>query len=105
MDKEIFIEKKILAILGIFFLIPPVFGVLAFALQLLGVDGDFIEMSNLSGRWTTCYGYRDGGGGGMSAAPIYLALMAFAGIWLIKDNLRYLLKKDKKANNSKNNVD
>ena len=30
------------------------------------------------------------GNGGMSAAPIYLALMALAGAYLIKDSLKYL---------------
>ncbi len=87
MDKEILLEKKILAILGVFFLIPPILGVLAFVLQLFDADWEFSKLSNLTCNWSA--------GDGMSAAPIYMALMAFAGIWLIKDNLRYLLKKDK----------
>lgn len=88
MDKEILLEKKTLAMLGVFFLIPPILGILAFVLQLFDADWEFSKLYNLTSNWTS-------GDNGMSAAPIYMALMAFAGIWLIKDNLRYLLKRDK----------
>ena len=88
MDKEILLEKKILAILGVFFLIPPILGVFAFVLQLFDADWEFSTLYNLTSNWSA-------GDNGMSAAPIYMALMAFAGIWLIKDNLRYILKKNK----------
>ena len=40
--------------------------------------------------WTTNYGYENGGGGGMSAAPIYLGLMAMVGAFLIKNSARYI---------------
>lgn len=50
----------------------------------------YIEiLSNLSSDWTTNYGY-DNGGGGMSAAPIYLGLMAIVGAYLIKNSARYI---------------
>ena len=88
---EIKIEKKIEAILGIFFLIPPVLGVLSFVLCLLGGDGDFARMRNLSYQWVA--DWNSNGGGGMSAAPVYLGLMAIVGAYLLKGNLRYLFMK------------
>lgn len=72
-------------ILGIILLIPPIIGVFLFLLNLLSNDiGDIPEMRNLSAEWTGAYGYRDGGGGYTSAAPIYLGLMAIAGAMLLK---------------------
>jgi len=94
MEKAIIKAKKVECFVGIFFLIPPILGVLAFVLQLFDADMDFSEMSNLSSDWTTNYGYREGGGGGMSAAPIYLGLMAIAGVYLIKDSFYALFLKD-----------
>ena len=54
-------------------------------------------MRNLPSDWTTNYSYKQGRGGGMSAAPIYWGLMAIAGVYLIKDSFLFLLYKgDKK---------
>lgn len=98
MEKTIIKAKKIECWIGIFLLIPPVLGVLAFVLQLFNADTDFSMMRNLSSDWTTNYGYAQGGGGGMSAAPIYLGLMAISGVYLIKDSLQFLFcKGDKKG--------
>lgn len=88
-EKALITGKKIECWLGVFLLIPPILGVISFVLCLFDNDGDFARMRNLSSDWTTNYGY-DRGGGGMSAAPIYLALMALAGAYLIKDSLKYL---------------
>lgn len=94
MEKTIIKAKKIECWIGILFLIPPVLGVLAFVLQLFDADTDFSTMCNLSSDWTTNYGYDQGGGGGMSAAPIYLGLMAIAGVYLIKDSFQFLFYKN-----------
>lgn len=94
-NKETVLEKQIEAILGIFFLIPPILGVFAFVITLLGGKGGFVRMSHLSYEWTAFVDYsfqNGGGGGGMSAAPIYLGLMAIVGAFLLKGNLRYLFK-------------
>lgn len=88
MEKTIIKAKKIECWIGILFLIPPVLGVLAFVLQLFDADTDFSMMRNLSSDWTK------GGGGGMSAAPIYLGLMAIAGVYLIKDSFQFLFYKN-----------
>lgn len=88
--------KKIQCAIGLFFLIPPILGVLAFVFCLLGSDGSFSEMRDLSEPWTTRYGYDRGGGGGMSAAPIYLGLMAMTGAYLIKDSLKYFFMGEEK---------
>ena len=85
--------KKIECILGILFLIPPILGVIAFVLCLFDCDWEFATLDNLSAEWTTRYGYDRGGGGGMSAAPIYLGLMSLAGVWLVKDSFEYLFIK------------
>lgn len=84
--------KKIECIIGVLFLIPPLFGVFAFVLCLFGCNWEFAEMDELSYEWT---GDSHGEGGGYtSAAPIYLGLMALAGVWLVKDSIQYLFKKD-----------
>lgn len=84
--------KKIECVIGILFLIPPLLGVFAFVLCLFGCEWEFAMMRNLSSNWTNDYSLN--GGGGMSAAPIYLGLMALAGTWLVKDSIQYLFKKD-----------
>lgn len=86
MEKAIIKAKKVECFVGIFFLIPPILGVLAFVLQLFNADMAFSAMRYLSSDWT--------GGGGMSAAPIYLGLMAIAGVYLIKDSFYALFLKD-----------
>ena len=86
-EKALITGKKIECWLGVFLLIPPILGVISFVLCLFDNDGEFAKMRNLSSDWTM--GYNDGGGA-MSAAPIYLALMALAGAYLIKDSMKYL---------------
>ncbi len=83
--------KKIECIIGILFLIPSILGVLSFVLCLFDCDWEFATMRNLSPNWTN--DYSGNGGGGMSAAPIYLGLMALAGTWLVKNSIQYLFKK------------
>lgn len=85
-EKALITGKKIECWLGVFLLIPPILGVISFVLCLFDNDGEFAKMRNLS-DWTKGY---YGGGGAMSAAPIYLALMALAGAYLIKDSMKYL---------------
>lgn len=93
-EKAIIKEKKLEFWLGVFFLIPPTLGVIAFVLCLFDFDSSFSMLTNLSSGWTTNYGYENGGGGGMSAAPIYLGLMAIVGAYLIKNNARYIFDED-----------
>ena len=85
-EKALIKAKKIECYLGLFFLIPAILGAIAFILSMLNVDGDFVELRNLSYRWLAMY--EDGGG--MSAAPIYMGIMAIAGAYLIKDSMKYL---------------
>ena len=94
--------KKIQCFLGIFFLIPPILGVIAFVFNLLGSDGEFARMSNLSYHWVCDYGYASngGGGGGMSAAPIYLGMMAMVGAYLIKDSMYYFFIEEENKESS-----
>ena len=101
-EKALIKAKKIECWIGIFFLIPPFLGVIAFVFNLLGSDGDFVRMSNLSSSWTNDYAYN--AGGGMSAAPIYLAIMAMVGAYLIKDGLKFFfIKEDKQESPATNN--
>lgn len=53
-------------------------------------------MRDLSGAWTAEYS----DGGGMSAAPIYLGMMAMVGAYLIKDSLHYFFIKEEKSEES-----
>lgn len=85
-EKALVKAKKVECWIGIIFLIPPILGVIAFTLQLFDADLDFSEMYRLSSNWTA----KDTG---MSAAPLYLGLMALAGGYLIKDSLKYLFIK------------
>lgn len=90
MDKAVIKAKKVECIIGLFFLLPPVLGVFAFVFQLFGADTNFSELSELSAKWTARFDQ----GGGMSAAPIYLGLMAIAGVYLIKDSFYALFVKN-----------
>ena len=82
MDTVIVKAKRIECFIGLFLLLPPILGVIAFVLQIFEADTDFSMMRELSSAWTAKYDQ----GGGMSAAPIYLGLMALAGAHLIKDS-------------------
>lgn len=64
-------------------------GVIAFVLQIFEADTDFSMMKEFSFAWTAKYDQ----GGGMSAAPIYLGLMALAGVYLIKDSIYSFFQK------------
>ena len=94
MDTAIVKAKRIDCFIGLFLLLPPILGVIAFVLQIFEADTDFSMMRELSSAWTAKYDQ----GGGMSAAPIYLGVMALAGVYLIKDSIHYLFVKieDKK---------
>lgn len=94
MDTAIVKAKRIECFIGLFLLLPPILGVIAFVLQIFEADTDFSMMRELSSAWTSKYDQ----GGGMSAAPIYLGVMALAGVYLIKDSIHYLFVKieDKK---------
>lgn len=92
MEKSKIKAKKIECILGIIFLIPPILGVFSFVVNLLGGDGNFAKMRYLSTSWTGDYS----NGGYTSAAPIYLGLMAIAGVLLVKDSIQYLFEKSNK---------
>lgn len=88
MDTTIVKAKRIECFIGLFLLLPPILGVIAFVLQIFNADLDFSQKRDLSSNWTNDYSSE--GGGGMSAAPIYLGLMALSGVYLIKDSIHFL---------------
>ena len=88
MDTAIIKAKRIECFIGLFLLLPPILGVIAFVLQIFNADLDFSQMRELSSNWTNDYSSE--GGGGMSAAQIYLGLMALSGVYLIKDFIHFL---------------
>ena len=90
MDTAIVKAKRIDCCIGLFLLLPPILGVIAFVLQIFEADTDFSMMRELSSAWTAKYDQ----GGGMSAAPIYLGVMALAGVYLIKNYIHYLFEKN-----------
>ncbi len=98
-DRKIIIEKKIECIIGILFLIPPIIGVVAFILSLIDPYMDFANLDFLSAEWTAIVDT----GGGMSAAPIYLAFMALVGAFLTKDKFRYFIKDKEDSPKETNN--
>lgn len=75
-------------VIGIIFLIPPILGTFFFTLQVFGINGDVISLKELSVNWT-------GDSNAMSAAPIYLGLMAIAGTMIVHSaikNFYYAIK-------------
>jgi hypothetical protein len=93
-EKALIKAKKIEFWIGFFFLIPAIFGVIGFMLNLLVIDGGLAEMCDLSSRVTSRIDYSyDDSGGEMSTIPIYLGLMAMVGAYLIKDSVIYLFIK------------
>lgn len=79
--------------IGILFLIPPIYGVIIFILNLLDAQ---IGFESFPESWNCIYGanWYDSGAYGYAATPaipLYLGLMAIAGAYLIKGNLK---KKD-----------
>ena len=71
-------------IIGIIFLIPPILGAIFFTLEIFGVSGDAISLKELSVNWT-------GDSNAMSAAPIYLGLMAIAGTFIVHSAIKNLI--------------
>lgn len=95
MYKAIKTEKKFEFFLGVFFLIPSILGVFFFIFNLFDwADGNIVEMRYLGGQWDWHSGDT---GASMSPAPLYLGLMAIAGVLLVKNSLRYLVCKDEVA--------
>jgi len=106
MEKAVIIGKRIECVIGIILLIPVFLGVIAFVLCLFYGTNEFCTMDNLSRTWSySLNSFRDqraygelsnlAAAGAMSSAPIYLGLMAIAGVLLIKDSLKYLFMKSK----------
>lgn len=91
MEKAEIIGKRIECIIGIIMLVPVFLGIIAFIFDVFNVGEVFVSIDTLSDEWTSCYF----NGGGMSAAPIYLALMAMVGAYLIKDSVKYFFMKSK----------
>lgn len=100
MNKAIKTEKKFEFFLGLFFLIPPILSVFFFLLSLCDTSGSFVNMTDLSGEWTWHNGSGDNSGASMSPAPLYLGLMAIAGVLLVKNSLRYLVYNDEASINT-----
>ena len=103
MEKAVIIGKRIECIIGIILLVPVFMGVIAFMLCLFNGTNEFCTLDNLSSTWSyslkpfrsTPYSSFQAAAGAMSSAPIYLGLMAIAGVWLIKDSFKYFFMKSK----------
>lgn len=52
MDTAIVKAKRIDCCIGLFLLLPPILGVIAFVLQIFEADTDFSMMRELSSAWT-----------------------------------------------------
>ena len=78
--------------IGVVFLIPPIIGVLFFVLNILGADLDFYSILE---SWNCIDNYEYYSSSSTSvvysstpSVPIYFGLMAIAGAYLIKGNLK-----------------
>ncbi len=78
--------------IGVVFLIPPIIGVIFFVLNILGADLNFYSIIE---SWNCMNDYERFLGSSSSvvysstpAIPIYLGLMAIAGAYLVKGNLK-----------------
>ncbi len=101
MKKSEIYGKRIECIIGIIMLIPPLLGVICFVINLFIENaGGFATLNNLSNNWSASYYYDFRGReicipvAAMSAAPIYLGIMALAGSYLIKDSIQYFFTKE-----------
>lgn len=72
-------------IIGLIFLIPPILGAIFFVLKVFNIGGEFASLKYLGVNWT-------GDDNAMSAAPIYLGLMAIAGVILIIGSIMAFIK-------------
>jgi len=99
-EKALVKAKRIECVIGFIFLIPVILGIIAFILCLFDNNSNFATMRRLSASWTNDFSSQ--GGGGMSAAPIFLGMLAMTGAYLIKDSLKYLfVEKDKQEDQEK----
>ena len=71
-------------VIGVIFLIPPTLGAIFFTLQVFGMNGNVIGLKELSVNWT-------GSDNAMSAAPIYLGLMALSDSFIVHSAVKNLL--------------
>ena len=71
--------------IGILFLIPPILGVIIFILNLMNAK---IGFNSFPESWNCIYGYHGSEYAATPAIPLYLGLMAIAGAYLIKGNLK-----------------
>lgn len=74
--------------LGILFLIPPIIGVVFFILNLFNARLGFEDFPD---SWNCIYDYHLGDSMSYAATPaipLYLGLMAIAGAYLVKGNLK-----------------
>lgn len=110
MEKAEIWGKRIECLIGLFILVPPILSVVAFTICIFSHNyaGDFATMKYLSSEWSAFIevpteetfemnftnGVK-GSAASMSAAPFYLGIMAIAGVWLIKDSLKYFFMKSK----------
>lgn len=99
--------KRIECLIGLILLIPPILGVAAFTISIFAGDtpGSFARMAYLSDEWTALISVPSetsfdglsngikGSAGAMSAAPIYLGLMAMVGAYLVKNNIQSFFMK------------
>ncbi len=83
-DRIAVIISFIELIIGIIFLVPPVLGAIFFTLQVFGINNDVISLRYLSTNWT-------GDSNAMSAAPIYLGLMAIAGTFIVHSAIKNVI--------------
>lgn len=94
MEKSIIKEKKVEAIIGLLFILPAVIGVICFLVNLC-TEGGKCDLTSLRGQWDS-YGEHSS-----QTLPIYFGLMAIAGVYMLKNSLRYLLYKEEKPKEEK----
>lgn len=70
-------------VIGIIFLIPPILGAIFFMLNVFGIGG-VVSLKELSANWT-------GDNNAMSAAPIYLGIMAIAGTFIVHSAIKNVI--------------
>lgn len=102
MKKSELYGKRIECIIGMILLIPPLLGVISFTINMFIQDsGAFATLSNLGNNWIAKYQFGVSYNGqnvripvaAMSAAPIFLGIMALAGSYLIKNTFQSFFTK------------
>lgn len=85
-ERHVIVGKKIQAWLGVFFLFVPIIAIIG--LILFSID-EMLSLNNVRDIWSFFKGN--------DVSQVFVALIALAGAYLLKDNIQYLFIRSPKS--------